>query len=456
MAALPPDSPASTASQATSTDGSTDIADFQPTQDGLSVSVEDMYRHGISLLGEKKFEDAVRVLTAVVQEDSQYFEAYQARGQAYLELHNYGKAITDFRRATEMHPNASSDHQRAIAHYYLHLFAKLEADAPSASLPTYFGSEPLSISSWKHYNRALSAYYLGQYESAVVEFSRVLSEHTTFAAGFRCRGTAYLHMGQFTSAIVDLLESSRLDPCFTTYYNLGLAYGNLSQFESAVKHFTHAITLNPQDASTYNNRGISQKSMRQYETAIADFSVAISLNVDSASAPDHRGQCYAELGDHHAAIDDFTSALKLQPSSARYQRRATSQWALGAKQEALADLGSALALALSRLSASSQPLSSSAFISKSTSTVSIQHAEIASLFLQRGRYLLDEDLVKAESDLSASLKHNPASVEALYARSSVRRLLNNRSGAYLDLQAASALDGTQDFFQRLAIHLGPF
>lgn len=388
---------------------------YNSEQDGEGATIGEMYQHAMELYHEKRYEDAVRVLTAILQENGQTHEIYHARGQCYVELHNYSKAISDLRRATELHPDSSNDQQRALAHFYLHVYGLLDSEPQSGSSASFGGNQGLSSQAWCCYNRALSSYYLSQYAKAIEDFSVVLREAPGFAAGFRCRGTAYLHLGRFSEAIVDLLESSRLERCATTFYNLGLAYGNQQQFELAVKNFTQAISLNANDAATYSNRGISYKSLRQYEAAIADFSTALNLNPGSASAFDHRGQCHLELGNHAAAKEDFSSSLQITITAPRHARRATAKYQLGLTADAVQDLDAAIALTKN-------------------------HNELAQYYLTRAKYLLNSDQVQAEVDFSKALSHSPNAIEALYARSAVRRLLKDSAGADADLKLAQRLD----------------
>jgi tetratricopeptide (TPR) repeat protein len=454
MSSHPPDSPTSTTSLATSSRNSSQFGevDYADMHDDAPMNVTDMYQHGVVLYKEKKYADAVRVLTAVVQEDPENFEAYQARAQAHIELHNYAKAVSDLRRATELHPSATSDYQRSVAHFYLSLFAKLESEASRPIVETQQpGSSGLTNTAWRYYNRALSAYYLGQYETAIEDFGATLREcKTPFPSGYRCRGTAYLHLGKFELAIVDLLEASRLESCATTHYNLGLAYGNLHRFDFAVKHFTQAISLNPQDAATYNNRGISFKSLRQFEPAVADFSTAISINGESASSFDHRGQCHAELSLFQDAVDDFTSAMNIQKSTVvRLQRRAAAYKALGKIDEAVKDLSEAISLSHGS--------------SKSNTNSSL---DLGQLYILRGVYHLETDLMKAEEDFGKCIACDSASpspydqstssrIDALYKRASVRMILQNQAGSLSDIRLAGRLDGSESRAVELTVELSP-
>lgn len=457
MSASLPDSPASEATRATSSSGSgrsSDVLDFTLRPEVGAMTVADMYAHGMELYGEKRYEDALRVFSAIVAEDCENFEAYQARGQCYMELHNYSKAITDLRRATELHPGASKDHQRAVAHFYSHLFAKLELESSSVpSLPP-MGMESLSMDAWKFYNRALSAYYLSQFEISISDFSLVLELAPSFAAGFRCRGTAYLHLGRFDNAIADLLESSRLERCATTFYNLGLAYGNINQFESAVKYFTQSIALNPNDSASFSNRGISYKSLGQFENAIADFSTALTLNPESASSYDHRAQCQYELGSHASALEDYTKSLQMSsPTSARFSRRAAAYFASNNVENAVTDVDSAINLLLAALKKHSNL---SSITAQSGSQVHQTRQQLAQCYQQRAKYLLNSNVAQAEEDLGKSLSHNPDSIDSLYMRAAARNLLKDAKGAHKDLVQASKLDGTFQLKSTLSASYFPF
>lgn len=434
MSSVPPDSPSSESSMATSSAGSVSALVYDADHDLEHLSVAELYAYGLELQGEKKYEAAVRVFSEVVAENSAHFEAYRARGDCHLELHNYSKAVSDLRRATELHPGAHSDQQRSVAHFYLHIYSKLESETPSrsgcAAIPTST-SDGLSLVAWQHYHRALSAYYLNQFEKAIADFSVVLCDFPDFAAGFRCRGTAYLYMGKFAEAIADLLKSSQLEASSTTFYNLALAHGNLQQFYASVKYFTQSIALNPNDAATYCNRGIAYKSLAQFECAIADFSTALSLNPDSASAYDHRAQCHAELKHFAPAVKDFGRAIKLQNSGPRFHRRANAHFSLGNAKLALADIDSAIEQTKAK-------------------------AELAQLHLTRAKFQLDSDLKQAEEDLATCIAYEPNNLEAYYQRAAARHIMKDYEGAREDLARVEEMNGAESLRRDLHMHFSLF
>jgi tetratricopeptide (TPR) repeat protein len=66
-------------------------------------------------------------------------------------------------------------------------------------------------------------------------------------------------------------------PNAVTYYNRGLAYLNLGQYERAIRDFGEAILLNPQLADAYHTRGLAYDAMSTSVEADRDFAKAKEL-----------------------------------------------------------------------------------------------------------------------------------------------------------------------------------
>ena len=81
--------------------------------------------------------------------------------------------------------------------------------------------------------------------------------------------------------------------------------------ERAIEDFDEAIRLNPEDADAYYNRGVAYGDLGQYEREIQDYDEAIRLNPEYAKAYYNRGVAYGRQGQQELADRDFAKAKSL-------------------------------------------------------------------------------------------------------------------------------------------------
>jgi tetratricopeptide (TPR) repeat protein len=78
------------------------------------------------------------------------------------------------------------------------------------------------------------------------------------------------------------------------YYNLGLAYEDLEQYENAVQAFQEANRIKP-DYETYNSLGRVYNSMKKYQEALDSLQKSIKLNPENHYAHYNLGLTYEGL-----------------------------------------------------------------------------------------------------------------------------------------------------------------
>jgi tetratricopeptide (TPR) repeat protein len=70
-----------------------------------------------------------------------------------------------------------------------------------------------------------------------------------------------------------------MNPGFVeAYFNRGLAYVQVGEYEKAIYDFTEVIRINPRYPEAFNNRGKAYYSEGQYDKAISDYTKAIEIN----------------------------------------------------------------------------------------------------------------------------------------------------------------------------------
>lgn len=84
-------------------------------------------------------------------------------------------------------------------------------------------------------------------------------------------------------------------------------------YKSAIKHFSKAIELNPQDAISYHQRGLCYYHENDYEKAMKDFNKTLDLDPSNIDAYWNRSLLKMDLGDYNGAIKDIDEVLKVAP-----------------------------------------------------------------------------------------------------------------------------------------------
>lgn len=247
-------------------------------------------------LAVEKYSDAI----ALNPDDAL---VYHARGNAYGNLQQPGRAIEDFTRAIALDPGLA---------------------------PAYK-------------NRGIAYRALKQPERAIEDFTKAIALEPKFAPAYGQRGLAYGALGQNERALEDLTQAIALDPNFAlAYYGRGNAYSDLKQPERAVQDFTRSIELDANFTPAYLNRGASLYKLKQLERALEDFTWVIALDPKNSDAHRARGLTYRDLKQPELAVEDYTRAIALEPKDARaYRGRSIAYQMLGERAQAERDLAKA-------------------------------------------------------------------------------------------------------------------
>tara|TARA_B100001540_G_scaffold143315_1_gene127177 strand:+ start:5930 stop:6919 length:990 start_codon:yes stop_codon:yes gene_type:complete len=82
------------------------------------------------------------------------------------------------------------------------------------------------------------------------------------------------------------------------YYNIGLSYENLSEFDQAEKYYLTAYELNQNDTNTLVNLSSVYNEKGEFSKAIELINKAISLNPENRTLYSNLGKIYYKMGDH--------------------------------------------------------------------------------------------------------------------------------------------------------------
>ncbi len=97
-----------------------------------------------------------------------------------------------------------------------------------------------------------------------------------------------------------------------------LICGKQHDDERAINHYTNALEMNPQMDSAYYNRGLAFAGIGEYDKAIEDYNIVINRNSEDAHAYNERGKVLLYQGEFDRAIKDYNTAIKLEPDCGHF------------------------------------------------------------------------------------------------------------------------------------------
>ena len=160
------------------------------------------------------------------------------------------------------------------------------------------------------------------------------------------RGNFMMILGQIDEALKDYSRAIELSPNnAAAYTNRGVAYGEKGEFDLAIEDYFSALKINPDFANAYNNRGYTYVEKDEIERAIKDLDKAVQLQQNFPHAYNNRGCAYSKKDKIDSAIQDFTKAIELDQDFAEaYSNRGTAYNKKGEIDLAIDDLNIAIHL----------------------------------------------------------------------------------------------------------------
>ena len=102
---------------------------------------------------------------------------------------------------------------------------------------------------------------------------------------------------------------------WSVHYNLGLAYTQAKNYETAKTEFLTAARLNPEVAAIYNNLALVEDALGDSQAAAESLRRAIRLEPDLTEAHNNLGAVLFRRGEYAEAREQLTDALRRDPAS---------------------------------------------------------------------------------------------------------------------------------------------
>lgn len=142
------------------------------------------------------------------------------------------------------------------------------------------------------YQKGVAQRLMGDLEKAAQTFTDVLDISPSFTEANIRRGICYYYLGEYEAArrdferAVAFSESRDGRPQFW----MGVTSAKEGDYETAIRHYSRAIRLNPRYKPAYSNRGLAFMQMKQYRRAAGDFDELLRRNRKDSVARQRRDQ----------------------------------------------------------------------------------------------------------------------------------------------------------------------
>jgi len=223
------------------------------------------------------------------------------------------------------------------------------------------------------HNLSVLSFQKGDYDKALLGFTRALQLDPGFNLAYSQRAQVYISLGDFTKARKDIAQIISNNPkagesCQQLYELCDrmeskekrginreealvveegrscLARGN---YKEAIIKYTKALTLSPGNPEYLNNRGVASSAINDNLSALKDYDAAIKA-MNNEALPEYyfnRGNIFRKLGEQNEAVADYTRAIKKESGkSDYYNNRGISYYSLKDYKRALNDFEQAVIL----------------------------------------------------------------------------------------------------------------
>ena len=117
-----------------------------------------------------------------------------------------------------------------------------------------------------------------------------------------------------------------------------------SYFDKALKDYTQAIKVKPNNYMAFTNRGNIHKQNGNLDKALADYNKSIKIKPKHVQGLINRGNIKKNQGDVQGALADINKAIEIKPAYEAYYARGVIYRELKKYKKAIKDYDSALQL----------------------------------------------------------------------------------------------------------------
>lgn len=226
------------------------------------------------LLGKGDTLHALEVMNKAISLNAKDASMYYERGKLMARMGNHVEADNDFTMALMLQPNAvDALLARSIERRILKKYEKARWDIARAI--NNDSTNPRLYNSFGNLLVEVKAY-----PEAIASFSKAIALQSKFPDPYNNRAYAKILTGDYAGAVADChsaLSLMKEKPVAVVYNNLGRAYRELNNADSAFFYFNKAIATKGNFPEAYFERGIAKQKFNKSNEACEDWKQAMTL-----------------------------------------------------------------------------------------------------------------------------------------------------------------------------------
>jgi tetratricopeptide (TPR) repeat protein len=193
-------------------------------------TMTDLLEQGIDVYNEKRYSEAIKILTQLIELEPLNSEAYVWCAEVYYSLENYPLAIVNASESINLMPTDFAYQHRGIAHYQLE-----------------------------------------DWDDAITDLSYAIVLNPNDSTSFYFRGQSYHNKQMYSQALSDFTTSIELQPEATfSYSGRAQVYKALEDVQAEIADYTECLKRNPEDLYQRKFRAWAYKRCQMYDAALRD------------------------------------------------------------------------------------------------------------------------------------------------------------------------------------------
>lgn len=247
-------------------------------------------------------------LETIVDQDSEFTEAWVLLGQLYRKTKDWKNTQTVYKKLTQLAP------QEADYYYRLGVAQREEGKTEEALSNFRFATELMPEHSRAFYSMASIYDAEGKTEKAIEALNKSLEGNEKLEMTYNLLAEIYVTNDRVNEAITVYENSIREHPeSYLLHYNLGVSLMMMKRYEEAVRIFKRASKLTNDDPALYYNWASALIGLKNYSEAARLYKEGLKYKSDDDEILFGLARVSALQGDVEATLGFLSRAFEINP-----------------------------------------------------------------------------------------------------------------------------------------------